>query len=124
VARISGGVDVGHRDHPAAQQHGNLVGIDPVVLRLPAVDRLHVKCVPQNEGDLLTGAKVREPVPREDALDGHHDVVAVRGHGAQERCRGRVHVLVRDDLTGLVQDADVQRARVQIDAAVVLMLPS
>ena len=38
--RASRRVDVGHGDHPAAQERGDLVGVDPVVLGLAAVDGL------------------------------------------------------------------------------------
>src|SRR5262245_947921 len=33
-------IDIGHRQHPAAQQHSDLVRIDPVVLGFAAVDRI------------------------------------------------------------------------------------
>src|SRR5439155_2608751 len=78
------GIDVGHGDHAAPQEHGDLVGVDLVVLRLPTVDRLHVECVPEDEGDALRGADVGQPVPGEDALDGHHDVVAVWSEHTEE----------------------------------------
>ena len=37
-----GGIDVGHGEVTAAQESGDLAGIDAVVLGLPAVDGLHV----------------------------------------------------------------------------------
>ena len=77
-------VHVGHREHPAAQKDGDLVGIDLVVLGLAPVDGLHVQGVAEDEGDPLLGAQIGEPVPREDALHGHHQVLAVRSDGGEE----------------------------------------
>ena len=48
-----GGIDIGLREHPAAQQPGDLVRVDLVVLGLAPVDRAHVQRVPQHEGDAL-----------------------------------------------------------------------
>ena len=50
-------VDVGLGQHPAAQQHGDLERVDPVVLGLAAVDRLHVERVAEHEGDALAAQR-------------------------------------------------------------------
>jgi hypothetical protein len=42
-------IDVGLREHAAAQQHRDLVGVDAVVLRLAAVNGLHVEGVAEHE---------------------------------------------------------------------------
>jgi len=73
------GVDIGHGQHAAAQEHGDLVGVDLVVLSLAAVDGFHVQGVAEDEGEAFARAQVGDPIPGEDALDGHHEVVAVRG---------------------------------------------
>jgi hypothetical protein len=67
-----GGIDVRLGEHPAAQQDRDLVGVDPVVLGLAAVDRLHIEGVTQDEPDTFGGAQVGEPVPGEHALDRDH----------------------------------------------------
>jgi hypothetical protein len=60
------------------------MGVNPVVLGLAAVDRLHVEGVAEDEGDGFLGAEVGEPVPAEDALDADDEVVAVGLDGARE----------------------------------------
>jgi hypothetical protein len=64
-----GGLDRGLRDHPAAEQHGDLIGIKPNVVSLAPVNGLHVAGVAQDEGNPLWGAEVCEPIPRKDAFD-------------------------------------------------------
>lgn len=76
----------------------------------------------QDEGDLLLGTEIGEPVPGEEALDGDDEVGAVRSNGL-EKGRGICgEVTVDQDLPFPVHDADVHRSGVEIDAAVVLML--
>ena len=100
----------------------DLEGVDPVVLGLAAVDGLHVEDVAQDEGDSLPGAQVGEPVPGEDALDGDDEVLPVGGDRLEEGLRAGLHVAVQEDLTGLVEDAEVHGSGVQIDSAVVAVL--
>ena len=71
---------------------------------------------------LLETAEIGEPVPGEDALDGDDDVLAVRRDRFEEGPRVRGHVAMKQGLSTLVQDADVHRSGVEIDAAVVSML--
>jgi hypothetical protein len=65
-----GRICVGLRQHAAAQQHGDLVRVDPVVLGLAAVNGLHRQRVAQHEREAFSRADVRQPIPREHALDG------------------------------------------------------
>jgi hypothetical protein len=46
-------IDVGHRNHAAAQQHGELGGNDGIVLRLGTVDGLEVECMGKHERDAV-----------------------------------------------------------------------
>ena len=101
------GVNVRLREHTAAQQHGDLVGVDLVVFGFAAVDGFHVEGVAEDEGDAFLGAQVREPVPGEDALDGDDEVVAVRGDGVQEGGRFGFEVAMQQDLALAVQDAQI-----------------
>jgi hypothetical protein len=117
-----GRIDVGLGEHPAPQQDGDLVGVDPVVLGFAAVDGFHIEGVPEDEADPFGGAEIGEPVPGEHALDGNDEVFAVRGDRVEERLRGRPEVAVQQDLARLVEDAQIHRAGVEIDAAVVLVL--
>ena len=81
------GVDVGEGEVAAAQQAGDLAGVDAVVLGLAAVDGLHVEGVADEEGDVCSAAEVGEPVPGEHALDADDDV-AEGGEGS-EKASGR-----------------------------------
>ncbi len=57
------------------------------------MDRFHVERVPENEGDALLVAQIRKPVPGEDALDGHDEVIAVRCDEIEERA-GRARMIL------------------------------
>jgi len=113
----TGLVCVGLRQHAVAQQRRDLERVDAVVLRLAAVDRLHVQRVAQDEGDAFGSTQIGQPVPGEDALDGDDEVVAVRRDRLQERLGARGQVLVHEDLPFGVEKADVHRLGVQIDPA-------
>jgi hypothetical protein len=116
------GVHVGHGEHPAPQEHRDLLGVDPIVLGLPTVDGFHVQGVPQDERDAIASAEIGQPVPGEDALHGHDDVRTVGGDRGEERLRRGLHLPMEEDGALLVQDAHVHRSGVQIDPAVVLVL--
>jgi hypothetical protein len=113
------GVDVGHRQHPAPQQHGNLVGIDLVVLGFAPVDCLHIEGVTQDEGDPLLRAEVGNPVPGEDALDRYHQVLAVCREGGEEVLRSGRAIAVDAHLALGIQHTDVHPSGVQIDPTIV-----
>jgi hypothetical protein len=87
-----------------------------------AVDGLHVQGVAEHERDLLGHAQIGEPVPTEDALDADDEVFSVGRDGVQKWLRPTLHVLVQDDLPVLVENAQVHRTGVQIDAAIERML--
>ena len=107
---------------PAAQQDGDLVRIDLVVLGLAAVDGLHGQRVAEDERDAFGGADVGEPVPGEHALGRDDQAVAVRRDDLEEGLRRRWHVAVHQHLAGRVEDADVHGLHVEIDPAIVTML--
>ena len=112
------GVDVGLGESAAAQEAGQLPGVDGVGLGLAAVDRLEVERVAQDEGDALGGAQVGQPVPGEQALAADHQAVAVRGQGRQESVGLRRQGGFQGDRPGGVEDAQRQGPGVQVDAAV------
>ena len=60
------GVGLGEESSP--EQASGLERIDAVVLGFGPVDGLHVEGMAENEGDLVLGAEVSEPVPVEDAF--------------------------------------------------------
>jgi len=112
-----GGIARGLGDHATAQQEGNLVRIDPIVLGLAPVDRLHVQGVSQHAGNARMGAAVSQPVPSEDAFDADHHVLPVGRNRLEEWSRGCFHSSVQQDLSVLLQDAEVHGAGMQVDAA-------
>ena len=117
-----GGIHIGLGPHAAAQEHGDLVGINRLVLGLAPMDGLHGEGVAQDEGNALTGAEVGQPVPGEDPFDADHQVLAVGGHRLQKRFGPCLHLPVEQDLPVPVQDAEVHGAGVQVDATIKLVL--
>ena len=116
------GVGVGYRKHAPAQQAGDLLRVDLVVLGLASVDRFHVQRVTEDERDSLLGTHVGDPVPGEDALDRHHDVCSIGVDRLQQMLAVSGQVAVQDDRACLVDDADVHAPCMQIDPAIVLVL--
>ena len=62
--------------------------------------------------------QVSEPVPGEHAFDGDHNPLSIRSNGFQEDIWFGFHIAMHEDLAALVEDADVHRAGMQVDAAV------
>jgi hypothetical protein len=89
-----GGIDVGLGNHAATKESGNLAGVDPVVLSLPAMDGLHVEGMTENEGDLLLGAEISEPIPGEHALYGHYEILTEGSDGFEKGLGSGGEVLV------------------------------
>src|SRR5436190_10689740 len=116
------GIDIGLRDHAAAQQNGDLLRIDLVVLGFAAVNGFHVQGITQNKSDAFARAEIGEPVPGENAFYGDDDLISKRSDRFQKRIRIGLHVAMKNDRTGLVQDAEVHGSRVQINSAVMRML--
>jgi hypothetical protein len=98
------------------------VGIDLVVLGFAPVDGLHVQRMPEDEGDPLLCAEIGEPVPREDAFYGHHQVLAIRRDGGEEVLRSGRAIMMDANLTVRVQHADVHPPRVQVNPTIVSVL--
>jgi hypothetical protein len=94
------------------------LGIDRVIFRLATMDRLHREGMPEDERDAFVGAQVSQPVPGEHALDGDDNPRSIRGNDVQEGLRTGLHIAVHPDLAVLVEEADVHRPGVQVDAAV------
>ena len=112
------------RQHAAAQEQGDLVAVDLVVLGLAAVDGLHVEGVAEHEGDLLAGAEIGQPVPGEHALHADDKFSAVQADGVEKVIGPGGQVAVNERFARLVDDADVHRLGMQIDAAVECVLLS
>jgi hypothetical protein len=78
--------------------------------------------VAQHEGNPLGGADIREPVPREHALGGHHEILPTGRDRLEQPFRIGLDVAVHEHLAGRAKDADVHGLHVEIDPAVVAML--
>ena len=115
-------IDIGVREVAATQQGGNLVGVDSVVLRLAAVDGLHVKGVAEDKGEALLATEVGHPVPAEEAFDGDRQVLSVGSESLQQPFSVTGQLPVHQGLALLVQDADIEAAGVEVDTAVMKML--
>jgi len=75
----------------------------------------------EDEGDLVLGTKVGQPVPGEDAFDTDDDIFTQRFDGFEKRLWLGLHVFVQDNFPFTVLDTEVHRSGVQVDAAIVLM---
>ena len=74
--------------------------------------------MPQDTRETVVGTEVGEPVPGDHALDGDDNPRSIRGNGFQEGLRVGFPLAVHQDLAVLVEDADVHRPGVQVEAAV------
>jgi len=115
-------VHAGHGKHAAAKKGCNLLRVDFVVLGFPAVDGFHVQGVAEHEGGPFPTAQIGDPVPGEDTLHRHRDILSEWGDRFQKCIGTRLVVPVQENLTRLVHDAEEHRSCVQVDAAVELML--
>jgi hypothetical protein len=87
------------------------------------VDGLHVEGVAENEGDLLGSAEIGQPIPGEDALHRHDDVLAVGSEEIEENLGVRLDVALEEDGAFLVDDDDdVHGSRVKVDPAIETVL--
>jgi hypothetical protein len=71
-----------------------------------------------DKGDHLLLAEIGDPLPGKPALHADHQVFAAGCDERQQVLGSSLDVLVYQDSTVVVQDADVERAGMQIDAAV------
>jgi hypothetical protein len=67
--------------------------------------------------------QIGKPVPDEHAFDGNNDILPIRLDGPEEVLRSGFEVFVQHGLAFLIQDTDIHGSGVQIDAAIILMLP-
>ncbi len=122
--QVAGGAPLGRIDRglgppPAAQEPGNVLGVDRVVFGLAAMDGLHGEGMTEDNRATVCSTEVSTPVPGQHAFGSHDDLIAVGGDGLEKRLWGGLHVTVPQRFTGLVEDAHVHRAGVEIDATVI-----
>ena len=93
-----GRIDRGLREHAAAQKRRNLVGIDRVIFRLTAMDRLHGEGMTEDKRNSLAGTQVGQPVPGEDAFDTDDQIRPVGRDGLEKWLWAGWHIPVHQDL--------------------------
>ena len=76
-----GRVGVGERHSSSSQEHGDLQGIELIVLGLGAMDKPHVERVAEDEIDLFSQTEIGQPVPGKDTLSRDDEVVSKRLDG-------------------------------------------
>jgi hypothetical protein len=113
-----GGVDRGLGEPTAAQQHGDCVGVDRVVCGFAAMNGLHVQGMPKHKRDPVVSTEVSQPVPGKQACGREDDLRAVGRDGLAQRLRGGWHVTVQPRFPGLVEEAQVHGAGVEIDPTI------
>jgi hypothetical protein len=117
-----GRIGVGLGEESSSEQAGGLERIDAVVLGLGPVDGSHVEGMAEDEGDVVLGTEVGEPVPVEDALRRYDQLLPKGLDGLEEAGAVAREVLVEQDVALGVQNAQKKGAGVKVDPAVVLML--
>jgi hypothetical protein len=108
----------GLRQRAAPQEHGNLLGVETVVLGFAPVDGLHVLGVAQHKCQTFLGAQVGQPGPGQHALYGDPEILAIRSNRLEKAFGARGHIPVEPDLSVSVDDTDVHCPGMQIDATV------
>ena len=113
------GVDVGHREDAAAEQAGDLAGVDLVVLGLAAVDGLHGQGVAEDEGDALRASQ-RSASQYQANMHSQPTTRSLRkGSMASRKASGSAgRSWSKTVLPSGVEDVDEHGSGVQIDAAV------
>jgi hypothetical protein len=113
-----GWIDIGLREHTAAQQHSDLMGVDLVVFGLAAMDSFHREGMTEDKRNTVFSTEVHKPVPSKHAFGSEDDLIAVGGNGFEKRLWGGCHVTVQQRFASLVEDAHVHGAGVEIDTTV------
>jgi len=85
---------------------------------LAAMNGFHAEGMTEDDRDVFLGAPVGEPVAGEHAFDRDDEMRPIGCNSFEKGRWGRLHVAVKQCLTGLVEDADVHGTGMQVDAAV------
>jgi hypothetical protein len=85
------------------------------------MDGFHIKGMTKDKSYLLLPTKVSHPVPGEHTLNTNDQVIQVRFNYLHKRLGIGFDVLVDQDISLLVEDADIEASGMQINSAVMLM---
>jgi hypothetical protein len=116
-----GRIDRGLGEHATAPEDSHLVRIDPIVFGFAAMDGLHIEGMAADERHAVLGTAVGEPVPGQQAFDGDHQIIAIGGNDLMKGLRTGFHMVVHDDLSGLIQETNIHGPSVQVDATIKLV---
>ena len=110
-----GGGDRGLGEQATAPQDGACLGVDRSVCSFAAVAGLPREGMTQDARDPVCGAEGGEPVPGKQTCGCQDDRRTGGSDGRAQRLGGRCQVPVHQRCTGLVEDAHVHGAGVEID---------
>ena len=120
---VSGGpplgrIDLRLREHAAAQQPRDLVGVTRLRLGFAAGKRFHLAGRAQAKGTPFLCAAIRQPLPRNQTLAAAAAILSLRSKHSQKRLRRRRHVFVDEVGAVLIEKTAVQRLRMELEAAI------
>ena len=84
----------------------------------------HIQGMAEDEGQLLAGAEISQPVPAKDALHPDDDIFLIRGDEFEKKCWIGINVLVKLNSSLLIENADIHFSGMEIDSAIILVLTS
>jgi hypothetical protein len=108
----------GLREHAPTEQHGDLLGVDRVVLRRAPMDGVHRQGVAQDTRQPFLGTQVGEPVPRQETCDGDANMVPIGRKGLEHGIGTGWHIPVHKDFPILVQNTEGHGTSVQVDTTI------
>jgi len=86
------------------------------------MDGFHIESVAEDEGDILIGAKIGEPIPGEEAFDANDDIAAKWFDGGEKFIRIGFDVFFETDFAGLIENAEKHGAGMEINTAIIFVL--
>jgi hypothetical protein len=101
-----GGGDIGLRGPAPTPARRDVLGIDPAVCGVAAVDGVHGEGRSEDDGKTLPGTHVRQPGPREETCHAHDEVLRRRREGLEKRCGSCLQLAVRHALPVLLPETE------------------
>ena len=87
-------LDIRLREHAAAQEHRDCMGVDRVMFGLAPRDGLHLEGRAEDKREALFSTEVSKPVPGKQPFGSDDELIAVRGDRLETRVGGGWHVTV------------------------------
>ena len=82
----------------------------------------HLEGMTENEADAFSSAQIGQPVPGEEAFNADDDVLAEGTDRLEKGIGIGLHVAMKNDRAGLIENAEIHGSAVKINSAVVRML--